>query len=76
MQARKFIAAHLADPGLGPDTVAAALRLSRRSLYAALGTDEGGVAAQIRRARLAAARAILADPPTGGRSRTSPPRSG
>ena len=62
VQARKFIAAHLADPDLGPDTVAAALHISRRSLYAALGTDDGGVAAQIRLAWLAAARAILADP--------------
>lgn len=62
VQASKFIAAHLADPGLGPDTVAAALHISRRSLYAALDADDGGVAAQIRRARLAAARAILEDP--------------
>ncbi|MGH8921422.1 MAG: helix-turn-helix domain-containing protein, partial [Actinomycetes bacterium] len=62
VQTRKFIAAHLADPDLGPDTVAAALHISRRSLYAALGAGDGGIAAQIRRARLAAARAILADP--------------
>ena len=62
VQAKKFIAAHLADPDLGPDAVAAALHISRRSLYAALGTDDGGIAAQIRQARLAAARAILADP--------------
>jgi AraC-like DNA-binding protein len=62
VQATQFIAAHLADPDLGPDAVAAALHISRRSLYAALGTDEGGVAGQIRQARLAAAWAILADP--------------
>ena len=62
LQARRFIAAHLADPGLGPDMVAAALHISRRSLYAALGTDDDGVAALIRLARLTAARAILADP--------------
>jgi AraC-like DNA-binding protein len=62
VQAARFIAAHLADPGLGPDMVAKALHISRRSLYVALGTDDGGVAAQIRTARLAAARASLADP--------------
>ena len=62
VQAARYIAAHLADPGLGPDAVAAALHISRRTLYAALGTDDAGVAAQIRTARLAAARAILADP--------------
>jgi AraC-like DNA-binding protein len=62
VQARQFITTHLADPGLGPDTVAAALHISRRSLYAALGTDQGGIAAQIRQARLAVAWAILADP--------------
>ena len=62
VQASRFISDHLADPGLGPDTVAAALHISRRSLYAALDTDDGGIAAQIRRARLAAARSILADP--------------
>jgi AraC-like DNA-binding protein len=62
VQARKFIAAHLADPDLGPDTVAAALHISRRSLYSALDTDQDGIAAQIRQSRLAAARAILADP--------------
>jgi len=61
LQASRFIAAHLADPGLGPETVAAGLHISRRTLYAALGTDDG-IAAQIRRARLAAAQALLTDP--------------
>jgi AraC-like DNA-binding protein len=47
VQARKFIAAHLSDPDLGPDVVAAALHISRRSLYTALGTYDGGFAAQV-----------------------------
>jgi AraC-like DNA-binding protein len=62
VQASRFIAAHLAEPGLGPDTVAAALHISRRALYAALDAGDDGIAAQIRTARLAAARMILADP--------------
>ncbi len=66
LQAERYIQAHLADPRLSPESVAAALRLSRRSLYALL-SDDGqnggsGVAAHIRRQRLATAHRLLADP--------------
>lgn len=56
--AQRYIGAHLADPRLSADTVAAALHVSRRSLYACL----PGVAEHIRRARLARASELLTDP--------------
>jgi AraC-like DNA-binding protein len=62
LQARQFIEANLADPRLGPDEVAAALRVSRRSLYQMLAHDGEGVAAAIRRRRLCRARQLLVDP--------------
>ena len=62
LQAQRFIRAHLADSRLSPGTIAAALHISRRTLYAALGDGEPGIAAQIRQQRMARARAMLADP--------------
>lgn len=67
-EARRYIEAHLADPGLGPDDVARALHLSRRALYGLFAGEGGGVAATIRRARLERARALLADPDHRDRS--------
>lgn len=57
---RRFIEANLADPDLGPDMIAAAMHLSRRSLYLLLAGD--GVAGMIRHARLRRAAAMLRDP--------------
>lgn len=61
LAAQRYIRRHLADPGLSPDTVAAALRISRRSLYACFPSDHG-IASEIRRLRLSRARALLQDP--------------
>jgi AraC-like DNA-binding protein len=62
LQIKRHIRANLADPGLSPTSIADALYLSRRTLYAALTPDDEGVAAEIRRQRLDCARAMLADP--------------
>lgn len=61
LHATTYIAAHLADPDLTPATVAAALHISRRTLYNSLDAGANGIAAQIRTARLAAARTKLVD---------------
>ena len=63
VQARRHIRENLADPNLCPDTVAAALHISRSTLYAALPSDQDGdgVAAEIRRQRLELAHAMLSD---------------
>jgi AraC-like DNA-binding protein len=58
----RYIDTHLADRNLGPATIAAALHVSRRSLYQLLSDDGEGVAAMIRRQRLKRARAMLLDP--------------
>jgi AraC-like DNA-binding protein len=62
LQIRRHIRANLADPGLSPSSIADALHVSRRTLYAALTPDDEGVAAEIRRQRLDRARAMLLDP--------------
>jgi AraC-like DNA-binding protein len=62
LQIQRHIRANLADPRLSPASVADALHLSRRTLYAALTPDDDGVAAQIRRQRLDCAHAMLKDP--------------
>ena len=62
LAAERFIDAHLADPGLNPDDVAAALNVSRRTVYQALATDGPGVASMIRERRLQRADGILRDP--------------
>jgi len=63
VQARRYIQTHLADQSLCPNTIAAALHISRSTLYAALPSDRDGdgVAAEIRRQRLERARAMLCD---------------
>jgi AraC-like DNA-binding protein len=65
LAAQRYISSHLADPSLSPDTVAVALRISRRSLYACF-PGEHGVAGEIRRLRLSRARALLHDPQRTG----------
>ena len=62
IEAKRFIDAELADPGLGPDDVARRLGLSRSKLYRLFDGEEGGVAALIRRRRLRAACRALLDP--------------
>ena len=57
-RALAFIRRNLADPRLDADLVAGACRVSRRTLYRIF-APEGGVAAQVRRARLERARAML-----------------
>jgi AraC-like DNA-binding protein len=60
LQAQRYIRAHLSDPRLSPETVAQALHVSRRTLYAAL--SPYGVATEIRHQRLELAHAMLLDP--------------
>jgi AraC-like DNA-binding protein len=62
LQLRSHIRTHLADPRLSPTTIADALHVSRRTLYAALSPDDEGIAAEIRHQRLERARAMLLDP--------------
>lgn len=62
LQMTRYIRKHLADPRLSPETIAAALHVSRSTLYATLPEDSEGVAAEIRRHRLERAHAILRDP--------------
>lgn len=62
LQLQRYIRANLSDPRLSPTTIANALHVSRRTLYAAGSPDERGVAAEIRRQRLARARLMLLDP--------------
>jgi len=62
LQVRDHIRANLADPRLSPATIAEALFISRSTLYASVPEDSEGIAAEIRRRRLARARAILRDP--------------
>ncbi|MBP2329130.1 AraC-like DNA-binding protein [Kibdelosporangium banguiense] len=67
----RYIEIHLSDPALSPDTIAAALHMSRRTLYKVLTpetADGTGVAAVIRRERLVRARRILVDPAYGDRT--------
>jgi len=61
LQARRYIEANLADPRLSPTTIAAALHVSRSTLYAAF-SDTDGIAGEIRRRRLHRARTALCDP--------------
>jgi transcriptional regulator GlxA family with amidase domain len=62
LQLQRYIRANLADPRLSPTTIADALHVSRRTLYATLSPDDEGVASEIRRQRLERARAMLLDP--------------
>jgi AraC-like DNA-binding protein len=50
--AKNFIDGHLHDPDLSPSTVAAALHVSRRTLYRSFAEKEQSVASYIRTARL------------------------
>ena len=60
-RARRFILANLASPNLTPDALGRELAVSRTRLYE-LFEMSGGVANYIRRRRLSAAHAMLADP--------------
>jgi AraC-like DNA-binding protein len=62
LQVQRHIRAHLSDPRLSPATIAAALHISRSTLYAALPADSEGLAAEIRHQRLDRARALLCAP--------------
>ena len=68
LQAGRFINANLSDPHLGPEEIAAALHVSRRTLYRTLAANGQGVAAMIRDQRLRRAHAMLADPRQRNRS--------
>jgi AraC-like DNA-binding protein len=57
-----FIRHHLGDPGLGPQTVAAANLMSVRQLHKLFSTQDQTVAGWIRLRRLEACRQDLADP--------------
>lgn len=60
-RARRFILSNLASPDLTPDALGRELAISRTRLYELFETS-GGVANYIRRRRLSAAHAMLADP--------------
>ncbi|SDP48434.1 transcriptional regulator, AraC family [Phyllobacterium sp. YR620] len=60
-RARRFILSNLASPALTPDALGRELAISRTRLYELFETS-GGVANYIRRRRLSAAHAMLADP--------------
>ncbi|MER5969735.1 AraC family transcriptional regulator [Streptomyces sp. NPDC002055] len=62
LQVKRFIRAHLHDPGLRPGDVAAAHHISVSYLHRLFKGEETTVAAWIRRCRLEAARRDLADP--------------
>ena len=62
LQLERYIHANLADPRLSPTTIADALHVSRRTLYATLSPDADGLASEIRRQRLERAHAMLQDP--------------
>ena len=62
LQARRYIHANLANPRLSPATIADALHISRSTLYAAMPSDAGSVASEIRRQRLQRAHTMLRDP--------------
>lgn len=66
--ARRYIMRHLEDPGLDVMQVAAALHLSRRSLYVLLARYGVTAAELIRTLRLEQTRYLLADPRQRGRS--------
>ncbi|MFD0782425.1 helix-turn-helix domain-containing protein [Micromonospora azadirachtae] len=57
--AKAFIDDHLRDPGLGPETVAAALHVSKRTLYRSFADKGQTVASYIRAARLRAVKREL-----------------
>ncbi|WP_318211844.1 MULTISPECIES: helix-turn-helix domain-containing protein [unclassified Streptomyces] len=64
---RAFIEANLADPGLGPDAVAAHHHISVRLLHVLFRDEPETVGATIRRLRLERSRADLANPGLGHR---------
>lgn len=61
-RAKAHIERHLADPRLGPATIAAALNCSVRHLYNALGDEAGGVAGYVLQQRLAVVQQALREP--------------
>ncbi len=61
-QAWRYVEEHLAEPDLGPETLAAELYVSRRTLYQVLCNGGEGIAAGIRRRRLQRARELLLAP--------------
>jgi AraC-like DNA-binding protein len=65
-EALEYIRAHLGDPGLDAERVAAALFVSRRRLYQ-LFDDGQGVSERIRGMRIDRAKALLTDPANGAR---------
>ncbi|MTD53184.1 helix-turn-helix domain-containing protein [Amycolatopsis pithecellobii] len=64
-RARRYVRAHLADPRLGPETIARALSVSRRTLHNAFQGSDSTVASLVRTARLARSKEDLADPGGG-----------
>lgn len=61
VQVRRFIDRHLCDPDLGPETITAALGVSRATLFR-MYEASGGVASYIRKRRLASSLADLRAP--------------
>ncbi len=65
-RAWQYVDRHLADPDLDPASVAAALYVSRRTLYQAMSDNGEGIAAGIRHRRLQQARELLLRPELRG----------
>lgn len=62
LRIRAYIEANLADPSLGPSSIAAAHHISVRHLYRLFEAEEYGVAAWVRRRRLDRCRRDLLEP--------------
>lgn len=67
-QIRAYVHAHLADPGLGVASIAAALKISPSTVHRAWAGEDCSLADTIRNARLDACRRALADPALALRS--------
>jgi AraC-like DNA-binding protein len=69
-QIKRYVAQHLADPGLSVDGLARALNCSRRQLYNAFSEEPDGVASYIQAQRLQACRRTFDDRGSDHRSIT------
>jgi AraC-like DNA-binding protein len=69
-EARRYIARHLSDPDLTPETIAAALKISVRQLHSHFAPTGTSVARYVLQRRLGECRAALADPLARHRSIT------
>ncbi|MES2531547.1 MAG: helix-turn-helix domain-containing protein [Pseudomonadota bacterium] len=69
--AQRYVNEHLGDPGLTPDRIAVALRVSRRTIYNAFHAEGSTPQAYIQRCRVERCRVELEDPTARHKSITS-----